>query len=381
MTEIPDIQGVCPERFSAVKDGFAANFTDAPEGLDEQAARFSVLIGGETVIDLWAGAADPRSGAPFTQDSLTPVFSTGKAVMALLIAGCVERGLLDYDRPVADIWPAYGQAGKDRITLAQMMSHQDGLPGFDTEVDPAIWFDRQAVLDRLCEQAPMWPPGTASGYHPITIGYLAGEVFRLADGRTMGAALREDFAEPFGLDLWIGLPEVEHDRVATMRKPASPASLGPIDAIKKAAFISRGSAPGGRGSAEWRRAEIPSANLHGTALDLARILGVLANDGVLDGKAILSPDVVDQAMTQRVRGLDKVLPFEMSWGAGYTRNAGLGIFGPNPDAVGHCGWGGSCAFADADARVSAAYVMTRQSPHLIGDPRAQRLIDALYSAL
>ena len=231
MTELLEIKGVCPDRFGAVKDAFAANFTDAPEGLDEQAARFSVCIGGETVIDLWAGQADPRSQTPFTETTLAPVFSTGKAVMALMIATCVERGLLDYDRPVAEIWPAYGQAGKERITLAQMMSHQDGLPGFDAEVDPTIWFDRQAVLDRLCEQAPMWPPGTASGYHPITIGYLAGEVFRLADGRTMGAALREDFALPFDLDLWIGLPEAEHDRVASMRKPMKAASLGPIDAI------------------------------------------------------------------------------------------------------------------------------------------------------
>ncbi|CAN5257193.1 serine hydrolase domain-containing protein [soil metagenome] len=381
MTDLPDIHGVCPDRFGAVKDAFARNFTDAPEGLNEQAARFSVQIGGETVVALWAGAADPRAGTPFDARTLTPVFSTGKAVMALMIATCVERGVLDYDRPVAEIWPEYGQAGKDRITLAQMMSHQDGLPGFDTEVDPAIWFDRQAVLDRLCEQAPMWPPGTASGYHPITIGYLAGEVFRRADGRTMGTALREDFAVPFGLDLWIGLPEAEHDRVATMRKPGSPASLGVIDDIKQAAFISRGSAPGGRGSAEWRMAEIPSANLHGTALDLARITAVLANDGVLDGRAILSPEVVEAATRERIRGLDKVLPFTMSWGAGYTRNAGLGIFGPNPDAVGHCGWCGSCACADAEAKVSGAYVMTRQSSHLIGDPRAQRLIDALYSAV
>lgn len=381
MTELLEITGVCPDRFAAVKDAFAANFTDAPEGLDEQAARFSVCIGGETVIDLWAGAADPRAGTPFIETTLAPVFSTGKAVMALMIATCVERGLLDYDRPVAEIWPAYGQAGKDQITLGQMMSHQDGLPGFDTEVDPAIWFDRQAVLDRLCAQAPMWPAGSASGYHPITIGYLAGEVFRLADGRSMGTALREDFALPFDLDLWIGLPEAEHGRVASMRKPAGPASLGKIDDIKKAAFISRGSAPGGRGSAEWRMAEIPSANLHGTALDLARILGVLANDGMLDGKRILSPEVVQAATRERIHGPDKVLPYELSWGAGYTRNQGLGIFGPNPDTVGHCGWGGSCAFADARTQISGAYVMTRQSPHLLGDPRAQRLIDALYSAV
>jgi CubicO group peptidase (beta-lactamase class C family) len=375
------INGPCPARFAAVKDAFATNFTDAPEGLNEQAARFSVCIGGETVIDLTAGLADPRSQTAFTETTLTPVFSTGKAVMALLMATCVERDLLAYDQPVSDLWPAYGAKGKDRVTVAQMMSHQDGLPGFSEAVDPAIWFDRQAVLDRLADQAPMWEPGTASGYHPITVGYLAGEVFRLADGRSLGTALKEDFRDRFNLDLWIGLPESEHDRVAVMRKPSAAPDLGTIDDIKKAAFLDRGSAPGGRGSKDWREAEIASANLHGTALDLARILGVLANGGDLDGHSILSPDVVRQAVSERIRGQDKVLPFLMSWGAGFTRNTGLGIFGPNPEAVGHCGWGGSCAFADAEAKVSAAYVMTRQSHYLIGDPRAQRLIDALYSAL
>ncbi len=376
-----DISGACPDRFAAVKDAFAANFTDAPEGLNEQAARFSVCIAGETVIDLWGGWADAAKTIPFGPDTLVPVFSTGKAVMALLIATCVERGLLAYDDAVASHWPAFGQAGKEWITVAQLMSHQSGLPGFAEPVDPTIWFDRQAVLDRLCAQAPMWEPGTASGYHPITIGYMAGELFRLIDGRSMGAALREDFAEPFDLDLWIGLPEAEHPRVAQLRKPASAPDLGVIDAVKRSAFLDRGSAPGGRGSTEWRTMELPSANLHGTAPALARMMGVLADGGALDGRPILSPDVVAQVTAERIRGVDRVLPFDLSWAAGYMRNETLTLFGPNPDAVGHCGWGGSCAMADPANRVSTAYVMTRQSPHLVGDPRAVRLINALYAAL
>lgn len=378
MTDLPDIHGVCPPAFAAVKDAFAANFTDAPEGLNEQGARFSVRMGGETVIDLWGGSADAAGTIPFGERTLTPVFSTGKAVMALLIATCVERGLLDYEATVASYWPAFGQAGKADITVAQMMSHQAGLPGFDTPEDPAIWFDREAALARLCAQAPMWAPGTASGYSPIVIGYLAGELFRIVDGRTMGTALREDFP---GLDLWIGLPEAEHDRVAQMRKPAKATNLGEIDAIKKAAFLDKGSSPGGRGSAEWRMIEIPSANLHGTASDLARIVGVIANGGELEGRQVLSSEVLAAATRERIHGQDRVLPYEMSWATGFTRNAGLNIFGTNPEAVGHCGWGGSCAFADPAKGLSAAYVMTRQSPHLIGDPRAQRLISALYEAL
>lgn len=378
MTSSPDIHGVCPDRFGAVRDAFAANFTAAPEGLDEQAARFSVCICGEVVVDLWAGFADAARTTPFSETTLVPVFSTGKAVMALLIATCVERGLLDYEATVASYWPAFGQAGKAGITVGQLMSHQAGLPGFAETAEPTIWFDRQAVLERLCAQAPMWPPGTASGYHPITIGYLAGELFRIVDGRSMGTALRADFP---GLDLWIGLPESEHGRVAQMRKPASAPDLGTIDAIKTAAFLDRGSAPGGRGSTEWRTMEIPSANLHGTARDLARIMGVLANGGTLDGRTVLSPGVLAEMLRERIHGRDKVVPFDISWAAGLMRNEGLHIFGPNPTAAGHCGWGGSCAFADPDARVSGAYVMTRQSPHLIGDPRAQRLIGAVYGAL
>jgi CubicO group peptidase (beta-lactamase class C family) len=371
----PDISGVCPPRFAAVKDAFAANFTDAAEGLDEQAARFSVCVEGEVVVDLWGGWADAARTRPFDDGTLAPVFSTGKAVMALLIATCVERGLLDYERPVSAYWPAFGQAGKEAITVGEMMSHQAGLPGFDTPEDPALWFDRAAALVRICAQAPMWPPGTASGYSPIVIGFLAGELFRIVDGRSMGTALREDFP---GLDLWIGLPESEHGRVAQMRKPSKPVDLGVIDAVKTAAFLDRGSSPGGRGSTAWRTTEIPSANLHGTARDLARIMAVHADGGRLDGRTVLSPATVTAATRERIHGPDRVLPFVMGWSAGYTRNNGLDIFGPDPDAIGHCGWGGSCAFADAGARISGAYVMTRQSPHLIGDPRAQRLIRALY---
>ena len=377
MSDLPEIHGVCPPRFYAVKDAFAANFTDAPEGLNELAAGFSVCIGGEIVIDLRGGWADTARTRSFGADTLVPVFSTGKAVMATMIALCVERGRLDYERPVASYWPAFGQAGKAGVTVGQLMSHQAGLPGFDEDVDPSIWFDRTRVLERLCAQAPMWEPGTASGYHPITIGYLAGELFRLVDGRTMGTALREDFPD---LDLWIGLPEAEHDRVAQMRKPTAAPYLGEIDSVRRSAFLDKGSAPGGRGSTEWRMAEIPSANLHGTAPDLARFMAVVAT-GSFEGREVLSEATLAAARRERIHGQDRVLPFVMGWAAGWTMNDGLDIFGPSPGALGHYGWGGSCAWADPAAKLSAAYVMTRQSPHLIGDPRAVRLQKALYSAL
>ena len=379
MINTPEIYGTCPDRFSGVRDAFVRNFTDGPEGLDEVGARFTVCRAGETLVDLWAGHADTARTRPFTEATLVPVFSTGKAVMALMIGWAVERGLLDYEAPVAAIWPEFGQAGKADITLARLMSHQAGLSGLSPSIDPTLWFEPEKILEALCRQAPLWAPGTASGYHPSTIGYLAGEVFRRADGRTMGQALKQDFADPAGLDLWLGLPEAEHGRVAQMKKPTSAPDLGVIDAVKTAAFLDKGSAPAGRGSAEWRKMEIPSANMHATAEALARMLALALPEG-LAGKTL--SEATRTALTrERISGPDRVLPFTLSWAAGFMRNQGVDVFGANPETVGHCGWGGSCAFADPETGVTAAYVMTRQSPHLIGDPRPTALIKALYAAL
>lgn len=381
MSQTVEIHGTCPDGFGAVKDAFAANFSDAPEGLNEVGARFSLTVEGETVIDLWGGSADVAGTRPFTQTTLVPVFSSGKAVMSLLMAMLVERGLISYDDRVSRHWPEFAANGKDAVTVGQLMSHQAGLPGFDEPVEPSIWYDPATVTARLAAQKPMWEPGTASGYHPISIGLMAGEIFRRVDGRTMGQALREDLCEPFGLDLWIGTPPSEHDRAAEMKRPGALPELGKLDALKMAAFVNKGAAPGGRGSAQWRQAEIPSANMHASGADLARILSIIANAGRYNGQSILSEATLSELSRERIYGADRILPFNISWAAGLMRNEGLDIFGPNADALGHCGWGGSLVWADAASRLSGAYVMNRQSPHLLGDPRAVALVNAAYRAL
>mgnify|MGYP002714211766 CR=1 FL=1 len=276
MTDAIAIHGTCDPRFAAVRDAFAANFTDAPEGLNEQAARFSVLIEGQPVVDLWAGYADTARTHPFTDATLTPVFSTGKAVMALLIATAVEAGRLSYDQTVASVWPAFAAEGKQDVTVAQLMSHQSGLPGFSEAVDPALWFDAPAVVAKLGAQAPMWTPGAVSGYHPITVGYLANELFHRVTGRTMGQALREDFPD---LDLWIGLPEAEHHRVAQMRKPTAAPSLGPIDPIKQAAFLDRGDEMDEAADQRPRLAGSGAGDDHHRVCGLQRSLALLPGEG------------------------------------------------------------------------------------------------------
>ncbi|MDR3511397.1 MAG: serine hydrolase [Caulobacteraceae bacterium] len=373
----PEIGGVCPPQLEPVREAFAANFAEDAE----LGARFCLAIEGEVVVDLWAGWADRAQTRPFDETTVTPVFSTTKAVAAFMVARLVGQNRLAYGQRVAELWPAFGAAGKDGITVEQALSHQAGLCGFAEPMDPALWFDWDAICARLAAMAPLWPPGSASGYHPVTFGYLAGEIFRRADGRTLGRALAEDVAGPLGLDLWIGLPESVDPRLAEMRRPPAMPELGPITEPRRLAFLTRWASPDGRGSAAWRRAEIPSANGHATAPALARLMAALACDGVVDRRRLLAPGLAAKAGRERIVGPDLVLPCVMSWGAGFMRNRGLGLYGPGAETFGHSGWGGSCAFADPERRLSGAYVMNRQSAALIDDPRPRRLIEAAYAAL
>lgn len=372
-----DIAGFAAPRFAAVRDAFAANFE---QGL-ELGARFTVVQAGETVVDLWAGHADRARTRPFDARTLAPIFSTTKAVAAFLIARAVEQGSLAYDQPVADLWPEFAQAGKGAVTVEQALSHQAGLSGFPEPMEPALWFDWDAICARLAAMTPLWPPATASGYHPITFGYIAGEIFRRACGRTMGTALREDIARPYGLDLWIGLPDAEFPRVADLVRPSRLPDFGEVNEPTRAAFMTPWASPAGRGQDEWRRMELPSANGHATAEALARLMGALANGGRLEGGEILTPGMVAEASRERIRGQDLVLPFFMSWAAGFMRNETEKPWGPALQSFGHSGWGGSCAVADPETKLGFGYVMNRQGVKLMGDERPKRLIEAVYAAL
>ena len=377
MSDHPQIHGFCPDRFGAVRKVFTQNFAS---GL-ESGARFALAHRSKIIIDLYGGNADRARTKAFDDQTLTPVFSTTKLLAGLMIARLVDQGLLAYDQTVASIWPAFAAEGKGAITVAQVLSHQAGLCGIAKAFDPALWFDWDLICEKLAAMAPIWTPGTASGYHPITVGYLIGEIFRRVDGRTLGTALREDLAEPHDLDLWIGLPDSEHERCADMQRPTAMPDLGEMTKPRRLAFGTRWAAPLGRESAQWRRFEIPSANGHATAPALARLMALLADDGQLDGQTLLSPGTAAEVMQERISGPDQVLPRQVSWAAGPMRNSLEPVFGPSPTIVGHYGWGGSCAFADPKTGLSGAYVMTRQSVHLVGDPRATALIEAVYQSL
>jgi CubicO group peptidase (beta-lactamase class C family) len=376
----PDIPfgGHCPPRFEPVRQAFTANFSgDFPE----LGARFTACIDGQTVLDLWGGWADRDRTRPYDHRTLSPVFSTSKAAVSLMMAWRVGRGGLRYDQPAVDIWPEFGQAGKDKLTVGQVLSHQSGLSGLRGPRDAEIWFDFDAVCHALAAQEPLWPPGSASGYEPLTFGYLAGELFRRVDGRPLGRAFAEDVAAPLGLDFWLGLPEDQDPRVSQVQRPSAMADLNPVTEPRRLAFLAPWSTVTSRDVRRWRAADSPGANGHGSAGALARMMAVLACDGEVDGHEILPPGVALESAAQRIWGPDQVLPYDVSWGAGFLRNQGLGLYGPSEHSFGHSGWGGSCAVADPERRLSLAYVMNRQSAYLIGDPRSRRLIDALYACL
>lgn len=369
-----DIKGFVEKGFEPVAEVFQSHLTG---GL-ELGAGFCAKIEGQTVIDIHGGYMDRAKQNAWSENTLVPIYSTTKPIAAIIIARLQDMGILHLDDPVGTLWPEFTQNEK-AVSIAMAMSHQAGVPGFKDPIDPALWLDPPRLAAELAKLSPMWKVGTQSGYHPLTFGYILGELAMRAEGRTLGTHLREDICLPMGIDFWIGLPDGEHERCAQIERPKALPNLGEINEMRRAAFLTPWAAPN-RGTAEWRRAEIPSANGHGTANSVASLYGIFANDGKIGEAEIISQEALEALCQERIRGDDLVLPSNLQWAAGILINNNL-VYGPNPNALGHSGWGGSFGLADPDKRLSAAYIMNKQSNSLMGDTRAKDLIAALYNCL
>jgi CubicO group peptidase (beta-lactamase class C family) len=373
MTAVPDIGGRNAAGYEAALEAFAGNFARG----EELGAGFAVFVEGEPVVDLWAGFADKAQTAPWSEDTLTCVYSSGKAVVARLIADAVSDGALDYERPVAADWPDFAAAGKGAVTLAEALSHQAGICGFAEPIPPEDWTKREVITARVAALAPLWPPGTANGYHPQTVGFIANEVLRRRMDRSIGEILREQFYDIRGVEVHCGLIPAQMARAASMTKPprAPDHRKSPLTEI---AFLKPWSAVSGVSREAWMAAEIPASNIHATAKGLADIVHPLANGGRdTDGRIAINEDALREALRTRIEGDDLVLPFHLRWTAGLMANTN-GFFGPSLSAFGSAGFGGSAVMIDPARRMSAAYVMNKMSPSLAGDPRAVRLFASLY---
>ena len=391
MSNTIEIHGHCDERFENVKEVFTENFK---LGYDVGAS-LAVTLEGEFVVDLWAGYADAAETRPWEQDTIVNVFSTTKVMTSICTLMLVDRGLLDLDAPVAKYWPEFAQGGKEELPVRYLLSHTAGLPGFNKQFPLEGLYDWDFCVTMLAAQKPWWTPGTRSGYHAITFGYLLGELVRRITGKTIGAFFQEEVAKPLNADFYIGLPEKHDARVANLIPFKLPFVFKLISnrVIRKLFFwhptLKVFSKPKGQvnikafveeiKSRAWRGAEIPAANGHGNARSIARIGAALACGGKLDGVRLLSASTINQALEEQCYGKDKILRLPVRFGLGFGLPSDT-VPLPNPRSLYWGGFGGSIAFIDLDAKVSCGFAMNKMMMGIQGDIRSERFREALYTA-
>lgn len=383
----PAVDGHCDPRFTAVRSAFEENFRDR----DELGAAVTVTVDGETVVDLWGGWADAARTRPWERDTLVNVWSTTKGPVALCAHILADRGLLDLDAPVATYWPEFAAAGKENVLVRHLLSHRAGLAGLREPHSLAQLYDWELTTERLAAMEPWWEPGTRSGYHALTYGFLVGEVVRRVSGLLPSAFLEREATGPLGIDFTIGLPEKESGRAAELVHPPAASSseqAAVFSQLTPAAIAALTNPIAGAAEAntpQWRAAEIPAANGHGTARAIAALYGVFAGRGTYDGHRVLSPEAAERVREGQGSCRDLVLgagfEHETEVGLGLWLSGPNGSYGPDPRAFGHDGFGGSFGLADPDAGVSVGYVMNRMGPHIADDPRKMTLIEAVYGAL
>lgn len=373
-----DIHGHCAPGFEGVREAFAANFA---RGLDDGAS-VCVTVDGQPVVDLWAGTRDAAGQLPWEEDTLVNVYSTTKTMAALTMLLLADRGVFDLHDRVAKCWPEFAAEGKGEVTIAQLLAHSAGLSGLDQKVTPEELYDHERICALLAAQAPWWQPGTASGYHAITQGYLLGEVVRRTTGKTLGTVFREEIAEPLDIDFHIGTPAECDARIGDLIPPEENLAQsvgGDKDSIASRTFRNPATSALQSRDTGWRRAEIPAANGHGNARSVARAQALLACGGELDGKRLFSEAGARRALEQQIDGKDLVLEMPTRFGMGYGLSQPMMPLPPGAAFWG--GWGGSLILADLDARTTYAFVMNRMVTTLMGDPRTMGIGMAVATAL
>lgn len=387
------IHGHADSLFQGVRAAFERNFAER----GDIGAAVSVTVGNRTVVDLWGGWLDASRQRPWQRESIVNVWSVGKAVTALCLLRLVDQGRVDLDAPVGRYWPEFAQAGKAALPVRQLLNHQAGLPAVRKPLPPgATILSWDTMTSALAEQEPWWTPGTEFGYHTNTLGFLVGEVVRRVDGRTIGRYLREEVAGPFAIDFAIGLGAAEDTRVADWipyqpelgeesQRPwleVDPATVEGIELARLLAYRNPPALPeGGVNSRLWRAAEFPSTNPHSNARAIARLFGILASGGSIEGRQLVSRGTVERASAIESDGIDAILGRPNRFGLGFQLTIpGVRPLGPGARSFGHYGNGAVLGFADPDAGVGFGFVCNRAGRSW-RDPRNIALVDAVYAAL
>jgi len=392
-------EGTCKPGFERVAEAFAKNF----DSKGEVGASVCLTVKGETVVDLWGGVADQKTGTPWTTDTVSIVFSCTKGATALCAHILASRGKLDLDALVTELWPEFGKHGKEHVTTRMMLDHSAGVPALRAKVKDSGPYEWDYMTGLLADEAPFWPPGTRNGYHGFTFGWTVGEMVRRASGVSLGTFFRTEVAEPLGLDFWIGLPEEIEPRVAPIipyvykaneAKTPFMIDLGTKrDSIASLFFFNVGAwRTGGANTRAGHAAEIGAANGITNARGLAGMYAPLATGG---GPLVDPTTLARMAEVSMATHDDATLRIPTRFALGFMksmdnrkRSLGAKLFGPDVDsailgsaAFGHVGAGGSLGFADPAAGLSFGYTMNRMGPGLLMNERGQALVDAAYLSL
>ena len=376
--------------FELVRVEFERNFTDR----GEIGAAVAAYWRGEKVVDLWGGRRIPDGDAPWEEDTMVVVNSTTKGMSAMTLAVANARGWLDYDAPVAHYWPEFAQAGKEQVTVRQLLGHEAGLVWLDEDIPFDHLRDLDAMARLLARQKPAWPAGTRRGYHAMTVGLYMQEILRRADPahRTLGRFFDEEIAAPLHLDFYIGLPrEIPDRRLAKLLtfSPARalralPGTPGPLAirvlwpwSLLRRSMLFANMDPNDRKTLE---VELPAGNGVGTARAIARAYSAFAEGGEELG---VGPETMARLMAPPAvfRSKDVVMGVPSYLSLGFLRPGPEIAFGSSPRAFGTPGAGGSFGFADPDARLGFAYVMNKLDFHIFDDPREKALRDAVHRAI
>jgi CubicO group peptidase (beta-lactamase class C family) len=374
-----EIYGECDPQFSKVKETFEKLHQEDRE----IGSCFAVYKDGKPLVDLWGGFQDEDRNKPWQKDNLVTVYSTTKGVAAFCIALAMEKGLLKYEEKVSTYWPEFANNGKEDITVGMLMSHQAGICSPETRnVDD--YYNQNLMAEKLAGMTPIWEPGTASGYHSMTFGWLTSELILRVTGKSLGTYFREEVGDQHEIDFFIGLPESEDHRVAELvpfdivRNENSEQQKIELTEAQKSQRNSAGTLDIHNTKA-WRQAEIPSANGQGNAGGLAKFYSLIVPED--NSIKLLKDDTVNQMTTMQIEGRDLVLAVQVRWGVGFILNKHKVIYGPIEGAFGHSGYGGSCAFGDPENKIGVSYVMNRMLDNFNADGRSIELINATYECL
>ncbi len=373
------ISGQCDAAFAAVGNAFADNFADR----GEVGAAVTVIVDGRTVVDLVGGWAQPATERAWTHDTIVNFYSVGKALIALLVLQLVDAGRIGLDDPIASVWPEFGVGGKQRATVRHALCHRAGVPAIRRRLTNDDLWNWERMTAALAETEAWWEPGTRHAYHTNTYGNLLGEMVRRVTGDMPGTRLRA-VAEPLDADLWWGVPEPDLRRCADIiwapEREMAEVDLANLTGEPLMIALGYFNPPGYSSkdvvnTTEWRRAQVPSTNGHGSATGLARIYAAL-----LEPDLLLSPELLAEATRPQSEGYCPVLGEETAFGLGFKPTSPRRPFGPNPRSFGHFGTGGAVGFADPDAGVAFGYVMNHVIPRW-QSTRNRALIDAVYASL